>query len=95
MRETRTTCAVEAYNGVLGRKIHHHGNFFNFVACILKQELIKSIQLRNCIESGGAETTKSKRRYKVGFHHRNVSLYLKTNDFVFLFIHSGSECKDY
>lgn len=67
MRETRTTCAVEGYNGVLGRKIQHHDNFFNFVACISKQELIKSIQLGNAIESGGAETTKSKRQYKVSF----------------------------
>lgn len=45
--ETRTTCAVEALNGVLGRGIASHPNFFNFVTYIKKFDLNRSIALRN------------------------------------------------
>lgn len=45
--ETRTTCAVEAINGVLGRGIPGNSNFFNFVFFIQKFELARSIKLRN------------------------------------------------
>lgn len=44
-RETRTTCAVEAYNGVIGRKIKNHANFFVFVEALQKEEFSKSISL--------------------------------------------------
>lgn len=44
-RETRTTCSVEAYNGVLGRKIKNHANFFVFAEALQKEEFAKSIAL--------------------------------------------------
>lgn len=47
MLETRTTCAVEATNGVVGRGLPGNSNFFNFIVFIKKQELSKSIKLRN------------------------------------------------
>lgn len=50
MLETRTTCAVEAFNGVLGRGLPGNTNFFNFVHYIKKIELVKSIKLRNMFE---------------------------------------------
>lgn len=48
-RETRTTCAVEAYNGVIGRKIMNHANFFVFVEALQKEEFSKSISLSQAI----------------------------------------------
>lgn len=50
MLETRTTCAVEAFNGVLGRGLPGNSNFFNFVHYIKKMDLARSIKLRNMFE---------------------------------------------
>lgn len=44
-RETRATCSVEAYNGVLGRKIKNHANFYVFTEALQKEEFAKSTAL--------------------------------------------------
>lgn len=51
---TRTTSAIEAYNGVLGRMIPKHGNFFKFVSILLYEEFSKSRDLKLLIDCGGA-----------------------------------------
>lgn len=45
--ENRTTCAVEAINGVIGRGIPGNSNFFNFVHYLQRFELSRSIKFRN------------------------------------------------
>lgn len=50
-RETRTTCAVEANNGVLGRKWKSHASFFVFVEALQKEEFCKSTQLMQDIRT--------------------------------------------
>lgn len=45
--ENRTTCAVEAINGVIGRGIPTNSNFFNFVHFLQRFELARSIKFRN------------------------------------------------
>lgn len=65
MRDTRTTCAVEAYNGVLGKKIVAKATFFKFVEAIQCEELAKSIEFRQHIDSGGASTSTEKNKYAV------------------------------
>lgn len=47
MKETRTTCAVEAINGVIGRGLPGKANFFKFVDYIKGMDLSRSIKLRN------------------------------------------------
>lgn len=44
-KETRTTCAVEANNGVLGKKWKSHASFFVFVEALQREEFSKSTQL--------------------------------------------------
>lgn len=61
---TRTTSALEAYNGVLGRLISKHGNFFKFVRILQSEELAKGRDFALLISSGGA-CVKSKRRKRV------------------------------
>lgn len=45
--ENRTTCAVEAINGVIGRGIPGSSNFFNFVHFLQRFELARGIKFRN------------------------------------------------
>lgn len=52
---TRTTSALEAYNGVLGRLIQKRGNFFKFVEVLRDEEYEKSKNFSTLIESGGTE----------------------------------------
>lgn len=44
-KETRTTGAVEAYNGVIGKKMKAHPPFFSFVESLQKEEFSKSTQM--------------------------------------------------
>ncbi|XP_075150890.1 uncharacterized protein LOC142224998 [Haematobia irritans] len=62
-QKTRTTSAVEAYNGVLGRSADRGGDFFKFVAVIRNEEFFKSRQFEQCVEGGG---TLCKRKKKTG-----------------------------
>lgn len=61
-RCNRTTSALEAYNGVLRKRIIKKGNFYKFVRAILDEEFIKSVELDQLIDSGGANDTDSKKR---------------------------------
>lgn len=61
---TRTTSSLEAYNGVLGRLIQSHGDFFRFVTSIQQQELCKSRELNLLIQSGGLSAEGKKKRVK-------------------------------
>lgn len=49
----RTTCAIEAYNGVLGRRIMGKSNFYLFMRELLKEELAKFLEWRDNITTGG------------------------------------------
>lgn len=51
---TRTTSAVEAYNGVLGNILPKHGNFFKFVKVLQNEEFNKSKQFETLANSDGA-----------------------------------------
>lgn len=61
MRVTRTTCAVEQFNGVLGRGLPSKSNFFKFVAYIKEIDLTRSIRLRN-MSNRGLTQRKDKRK---------------------------------
>lgn len=65
MKETRATCAVEAYNGVLGRKIMGKIRFFKFVAHLQEEELAKSIEFEQHIDAGGYTRPAKKAKYVV------------------------------
>lgn len=59
---TRTTSAIEAYNGVLGRIIPKHGNFFKFVKMLQNEEFSKGRELELLINSGGTYGTSRRKR---------------------------------
>lgn len=61
-QKTRTTSAVEAYNGVLGRSADKNGNFFKFVAVIRDEEYFKSRHFFMLTESGGSLCKKKKKQ---------------------------------
>lgn len=63
-RRSRTTNALEAYNGVIGDRMPAKGHFFRFVLNLLKEEFIKARKFANSIRTGGASDEK-KRRYSV------------------------------
>ena len=50
----RTTSAVEAYNGVLGRIVQRNLNFFKFVKAIKSEEFSKGKDFQLLVNSGGA-----------------------------------------
>ncbi|KAL7726716.1 hypothetical protein ACLKA6_012793 [Drosophila palustris] len=63
-RTTRTTGSLEAQNGVLGKRLMKHGNFFKFVSYLLTYEYTKSREFDLLIKSGGATAPSKKRVYK-------------------------------
>lgn len=62
---TRTTCAAEAYNGVLNKKLVKKGHFFKFVQVMQEQEFAKSREMTLLVNSGGADATSKPKRRKV------------------------------
>lgn len=62
---TRTTSAIEAYNGVLGRTLPKSGNFFKFTKTIQDEEFMKSRDFEILVESGGTVGTKIRRKHSV------------------------------
>lgn len=68
---TRTTSALEAYNGVLGRQIQKKGNFFRFVETLREEEYEKSKKFEVLIESGGTVGAKRSTKY---FETRSVKI---------------------
>lgn len=63
-QDTRTTSAVEAYNGILGRSAEKNGHFFKFVRIIRDEEFFKSRHFAMLCESGGS-LAKKKRKSSV------------------------------
>lgn len=57
---TRTTSAVEAYNGVLGKGAEKNGHFFKFVGLIRDEEFFKSRHFSMLCESGGSLSKKKR-----------------------------------
>lgn len=62
LKRTRTTSAVEAYNGVIGRIIQKNGNFFKFVKALIDEEFNKSRDFELLICSGGSHGTSKKKK---------------------------------
>lgn len=58
---TRTTSAVEAYNGILGRSAGKNGHFFKFVRIIQEEEFFKSRRFSILCESGGSLAKKKRK----------------------------------
>lgn len=64
---TRSTGAVECYNGVMGRNISSHASFFRFVLGLRYQENVKAKMVKSIVESGGATGPTRKGKSKVSF----------------------------
>lgn len=62
-RQTRTTNALEAYNGVIGKRMPKKGQFFRFLKVLLQEEYNKCKEFSDLIRTGGE--TGRKRRYRV------------------------------
>lgn len=65
----RTTCALEGYNGVLGRKIAKKGHFFKFVRALLIEERDKSYDVKTLVSTGGLSSNPQKKKDKVIFFY--------------------------
>lgn len=63
-QNTRTTSAVEAYNGVLNKLVEKNGNFFKFVQAIRSEEFAKSRHFAILVASGGSASKKKRRGNK-------------------------------
>lgn len=74
----RTTCAVEAKNGVLGRGIPGNANFFTFVHYMKSFELAHSIKLRNTA-TGLVEKVKRQSSQEKSVQIRAASKLLDSN----------------
>lgn len=66
-RDSRTTSALEAYNGALGKRIKAKGDFYNFAKCLQQEEFTKMTDFKLMIESGG--TAVDPRRNRVSKRH--------------------------
>lgn len=56
----RTTSSLEAYNKVLGDNITNRGHFFKFVHDLRGEELLKTREAQQLIESGGKTAKRRK-----------------------------------
>lgn len=63
----RTTSTLEAYNGVLGKRIMPKGNFFKFVKALQEEEESKNREFALLIESGGVSAAKKKTKVRKTF----------------------------
>lgn len=59
-----STGALEAQNGVLGKRLMKHGNFFKFVAYLLSHEYTKAREFQLLIDSGGTTAPPKKKANK-------------------------------
>lgn len=76
--EDRTTCAVEAKNGVLGRGIPGNSNFFTFLHYMKSFDLAHTIKLRNSA-SRLVEKTKRQSSHEKSVQIRAASKLLESN----------------
>ena len=60
--QSRTTSALEAYNGVLGKKVMTKGHFFKFITILQAEEFSKSAEFSMLIESGGGSKKNNKKK---------------------------------
>lgn len=60
----RTTSTLEAYNGVLGKRIIPKGNFFKFIKTLQQEEDTKNREFGLLVDSGGASASKKKKKVK-------------------------------
>lgn len=63
----RTTSTLEAYNCVLGDNVTNNGHFFKFAHDLRAEELLKSRELEQFFESGGATEKQRKIEWMVCF----------------------------
>lgn len=64
---TRTTAALEAYNGHLGRRIFAHANFFVLCTALIEEEFLKSVEFDLAIRSANAPTQRREYRQRDDF----------------------------
>lgn len=79
----RSTGAVEAYNGVLGREIPAHAHFFRFVLGLRNQEWQKAKTVKSLVQSGGATGRDRRGKSKVSTIFIFQSLFLVGFDKLF------------
>lgn len=65
---TRTTGALEAYNGVLGRKIVGKSHFFKFVKALLDEEYRKCRDFHSLLRGRDDKQNCRKNKYQVICH---------------------------
>lgn len=63
----RSTGAVEAHNGVLGRNIPVKGGFFKTLRALRMQDEKRFLAVETIIKSGGGEGSKKKMESQVSF----------------------------
>lgn len=68
---TRTTGALESYNGTLGRKIVKHGHFFKFVKVLIDEEFEKCRQFYSLLRGRDDKPPKAilLLRFRSALHH--------------------------
>lgn len=65
MKDTRTSNAIEAYNGAIGKRFPAKGNFFRFALILLQEEFSKAKDFADLVQTGGASSENKKRKYSV------------------------------
>lgn len=68
----RTTCSLEAYNGVLNKNVVNKGHFFSFVHDMRNEEYIKREEFATFLESGAKTANYRRIEYRVNCLNFNV-----------------------
>lgn len=63
--ETRTNCAVEAFNGAIGRRMKHKAEFFKFVKELREEEFHKTLEFEELLETAGASANPRRKPFYV------------------------------
>lgn len=88
-RQSRTTAALEAYNGALGKRIKHKGCFYAFAKILQSEENEKLTTFKLLIESAGGAVTCRNRGVSIKifnivifycFFHRFFYFFFQTRD---------------
>lgn len=100
-RHTRTTCAIEAYNGVIGRKIRGNTNIFRFIDALLQEEFARSVEFGTHLRSGGDIRSNKRAIYRVSKKQINFPKYIASTHYIFqlvilmtIFFQSGPSCRN-
>lgn len=84
-RQTRTTNALEAYNGVIGRRMAKKGQFFAFLKVLLQEEFVKCKEFSDLLRTGGQTGRKRRKRVCICYSimlYRCISLLTNILSFV-------------